>query len=323
MCRSLSDRDKDHALNKEEFIVAMYLIQCKLNGEPLPERLPNTFFPDKDQYGKIPTITKESSKEKIEAYGTVEIPSGINADRSQKPQLRSPPKIDSSLYAPVPLNEPQTQRQHQPSQSSNKLLSPTTATTTVKKHAVEDYAAMPMPLTRGDTKVKITSVQQRRPSTENYDAIPKNEEISPSPPKDPKENYGAIPKDPMSVSPNPKENYGAIPRNDREDQNVAPQQKDNLHYGSLQKEDSTTQFFPSRRMCNTMKPSVFLFCFPTEGNFFFFFSNGGNDLFPNSGATCGQRVAVIDLGKLRNSSKRCYKTQVTQCSSQKTQNCRK
>ena len=45
--RSLSDADQDGSLNCEEFIIAMYLVQSKLNGEELPEVLPDTIAPSK------------------------------------------------------------------------------------------------------------------------------------------------------------------------------------------------------------------------------------------------------------------------------------
>ncbi len=43
--RTLSDINKDQLLDREEFVIAMYLINTRLKGRPLPDTLPVSLRP--------------------------------------------------------------------------------------------------------------------------------------------------------------------------------------------------------------------------------------------------------------------------------------
>lgn len=59
---NLSDVDKDGLLDSEEFALAMYLIDLKLDGHEIPSRLPDHLLPPskKNQSSKAPKDFEES-----------------------------------------------------------------------------------------------------------------------------------------------------------------------------------------------------------------------------------------------------------------------
>ena len=43
--RSLADVDHDRFLSCDEFVLAMYILQCKLEGQDIPDELPDSLLP--------------------------------------------------------------------------------------------------------------------------------------------------------------------------------------------------------------------------------------------------------------------------------------
>lgn len=109
--RDLADIRKEGKLTRDEFAVAMHLINVKLSGQEIPTSLPVSLVPPslREEYGpgKQEVLQSSATKDLFDLFAD-EPP----ASKAASPAPQAPAQAQAPTRAPVPAPAPQIGRAH-------------------------------------------------------------------------------------------------------------------------------------------------------------------------------------------------------------------